>query len=543
MPTKTRNKQKLYYAISKGSKTGIWKNWLECQKYCIGVKSSCYRGFIEHEQAVTYLKEAGIKNIANHFSDDDDFFDESLDYTLSQNSSKILVNPKAAQPSNPAMQSTPNQKGPHPSPLDHSTPNHSNTNGKQKITFNPLVKSFADATQTQTNHDTIMNILGDIKQELVTQRQKLEDLTRDQASMDQRLNVIHTCMKNENIARSQGVQEIKTQNQLLTTGQCQLKRNITTITDQNAIMQHRFDAIDFVLDKNTETVKPKKKSPLLPTPKPEQKPQLDKSFKAPQLHPVTQPTHLSIPPRQSQQTNNRDPQFHQTNNKPTQLGLHQVEGENYHPQPDQIKGRHSQSKTTHSQATEIFNPAHKVIHSDCTKLIIGDSVCQSLYPSKRDSLAVRTLYNSSLHQLADSISQLPTNTVVKDICLLAGSDVIANLGTTQCPVNIDNLISEYHHVVRALHNIFPNAYISTCSLLPNLAKHLIPSALHFCEGIRRVSLCYRFTRYIDILTSLITPTNHQNYLLFTEENFLNKRGSYLLRNKFLDHIDLWKSET
>lgn len=135
---------------------------------------------------------------------------------------------------------------------------------------------------------------------------------------------------------------------------------------------------------------------------------------------------------------------------------------------------------------------------------------------------------------------MPLNTVVNYIFLLAGSDAIANLDVGH--VNLDSLCSEYHKIISALHNIFPTVYISTCSLLPNLATHLIPSALHLCERIRRVSTCYRYTRYFDILSSLITPTGHPNCLLFTEINFLNKHGSIPVRNKFLDHIDIWKAD-
>lgn len=250
------------------------------------MKGSSHKRFKEYEQAVTYLKEANIKDIINHFSDTDEFFYESLDFSLSQTSNKLLVHPKHTQPSISTMQSTPDPKGPNSTPLHHSTPNRcsANANGKPGITFNPSFKSYANATQTQTNHNTIMNILTDIKRELVTQGQKLEDLARNQASMDHRVNKIRTGIEKEHPALSLGVQEIKCQNQHLTTGLSQLKRDITTITDQNPIMQHRFDAIDHVLDKNTEIVKPKKKSPLLPTPKPEQQSQLDTTFEAPQLH-------------------------------------------------------------------------------------------------------------------------------------------------------------------------------------------------------------------------------------------------------------------
>lgn len=547
--TRAKNNQKDYYAISKGSKTGIWKNWLECKKHCIGVKGNSYKGFPNYELAVTYLKEAGITEIINHFSDNDKFFDESLDYTVAQSPNRLLVTPKGTGKevtpkgtllNNSSNMSTPNQKGQHIAPFLHSTPNQPTANGKPGITFNPTVKSYANATLTQTNHDTIMSILSDIKQELIAQGLKLEDLTRNQSSMDHRISDLTCHIRKEQPVITKAIQEIESQNNNLTTVQGQLMKGITTVTDQNSLIQHKIDAIDFLLDETTVLPKLKKKSPLLPTPQCVNQHQLESSFKVQTIHQNTtsQSTHISIPDRTPHHASSRHPQALQPTNNTALPQPHQA---SYHnSKPNHAVNRNPQSGTTHPHATEVFNTSLKVIHPDCTKLVIGDSVCQGMYPSKRDSLAVRTLYNGSFQHLAKSISQLPTNTVVRDICLLAGGDMIANSDTNE--INFNQLDSEYHQLICTIHNTFPRAYISTCSLLPNLASYMIPSALRLCEVIRGVASHYRYTRYLDILNCLITPTMHQNHLLFAENNFLNKRGSNLIRNEFLYHINQWKSE-
>ena len=65
---KSKHKNKNYYAISKGKKTGIWKNWLTCKEYCVGVGASSYKGFATLNEAISYLKEAGVEPV-KHYSE------------------------------------------------------------------------------------------------------------------------------------------------------------------------------------------------------------------------------------------------------------------------------------------------------------------------------------------------------------------------------------------------------------------------------------------------------------------------------------------
>jgi viroplasmin and RNaseH domain-containing protein len=61
----------LIYAVSKGKRTGIFKNWLSCSDAVNGVSGACYKGFNNLDAAKKYLTESGTPIVLVDFTEDD----------------------------------------------------------------------------------------------------------------------------------------------------------------------------------------------------------------------------------------------------------------------------------------------------------------------------------------------------------------------------------------------------------------------------------------------------------------------------------------
>ena len=55
----------MYYAVRKGSKTGIFESWEECRKHITGYSGAEFKKFKELHQAEIYLSAESLNNAAN----------------------------------------------------------------------------------------------------------------------------------------------------------------------------------------------------------------------------------------------------------------------------------------------------------------------------------------------------------------------------------------------------------------------------------------------------------------------------------------------
>lgn len=69
-----------YYAVRKGSKTGIFADWGECQRYTNGYSGAEFKSFYSKEEAEEYLNEEGntaVSDLSGYHAYVDGSYDES----------------------------------------------------------------------------------------------------------------------------------------------------------------------------------------------------------------------------------------------------------------------------------------------------------------------------------------------------------------------------------------------------------------------------------------------------------------------------------
>ena len=94
---------------------------------------------------------------------------------------------------------------------------------------------------------------------------------------------------------------------------------------------------------------------------------------------------------------------------------------------------------------------HKLIHKGCETIIIGDTTCRTILPSKRNLLAVRTYAGITINELSREINDMPTLNSVRDICLQVGTH---DLKPNTADNDIARLVDEYRNLIEITKQYF-----------------------------------------------------------------------------------------
>ena len=211
-----------------------------------------------------------------------------------------------------------------------------------------------------------------------------------------------------------------------------------------------------------------------------------------------------------------------------------------HDHPLVLKLRHPIKLRSHRHLNNSNNALnaenrHPNIPFDCETLFIGDEICRALHPSKRKKLAVRTFAGTTINNLANTIANMPKHESLRDVTLLVGNhDLTENLQTNR-------LNEDFHYLMSMVNKIFPNAYITVCSLIPQSTGRS-KQITEYSGELKKICDEYRYTKFIDLLSPLITHNRLQNFKYYRYDGHtLNKSGSILVRERILETIESWRA--
>ena len=163
---------------------------------------------------------------------------------------------------------------------------------------------------------------------------------------------------------------------------------------------------------------------------------------------------------------------------------------------------------------------HKELHMKCDTVIIGDTTCCTILPSKRDSLLLLTYAGITIDGLACEIHKFQTKPTIQDVCLQVGThDITRNTR----PHHLSNLIEDYHNLIEVTKDVFPNAYITIYGLLPKISNSRIEHCIiQLSADLKHLCKDYRYVKYVDMISHFTTCNGLINLKYYDDQGFLLK---------------------
>ena len=488
--------QKEYYAIARGAKTGIWKNWLDCEQYVVGFKGNAYKGFSTQEKAIEYLEEAGITNITIHYKKDDQVdqphttADEHIaeqgvmflpDNSTSRNeykaeqqivSSPISRNEHTAQrkvvstPKNSVNKNEPHEK--YSNSLSASSSMPVISFGSEEISAQTTVTNsiYSDKSSPLLDSSLLKNILSSldtIKTALQEQSNAIKYLQQQGSEILQKQEKTDDLVK-QNAASIKSVAQLVTDNHSpITSSLNEVLNTHDTLSKVVTAVDEKVKAIEHHLDPNTKFVTSRKSM-----------------------------TNNSAQLRKLETTP-------QKSNSQTKIHKNQ---KNFNQNPRSLVTPNQNPRSLATPKVEPSKQMHKELHPSCDKLIIGDSNCKSIFPSSNDNLAVRTYPNTTIEQLTSVIENMPVNDSVEDVSFVTGS----------LDTKTDSSSFRYHYnkLVDATFNTFPKAYVSICDIIPTSSNDSARESVRLLNDTLR-DLCFK-RRGVKYITSSHILTHYDGSL-------------------------------
>jgi len=532
-----KNKKKKYYAVYKGRTTGIFDNWIKAQKQVNGYEGSAHESFKTKEDALSAFLKVGIKNPT--FYNTTDYFDldewdpvqpndeEQNTTTKSPTSSKIPISITRISENTSTLSGVKSNQHDKKNTLNQQpTVRHPNqtTNTNRNPALTPSASSKPNSQlspQSLNKHKarsaptspmpypmpipktTVTSPLSTPKPNECSGCEMLKETVNNlQRTIEEMSSTIKT------LAINNKTQDTLLKDMLATIKTLQPTQAFNNIIELQAKkideILERQQTLEFQLDGNTHKVtsprnltptkkQPKRKSPLLSTPK-----------------------HTIISKDNSNFTNN----YQHEATAPTD---------------------NTSATSTNITNTQLQRDpkTHQALDINCKTLIIGDSTTTGMRPSKARSVAIRSFPKATLSDITDQLNSMDPNNHVTDLCLATGTHDI----TKNSPLNSDSFRSTYESLIRTAERSFPNAYISVCGLIPKKCNSEVKADILSANDIL-YSLCSYsdHLKYIDMLPLFLNNAEHQNMSYYESEGFyLNKTGNILYRRTLLDTLTNWQS--